>query len=122
MRSFNVLADNSPGYVREVAAFARWIYDYMRPTITQVTGDYELAIPNEFVIIDASLNDVDISLPQAKGFNREAVTLIRIDASGFNVNLIAQPGEMVNGLASIPIAGGYTRIKILSTGVQWLSA
>lgn len=118
--TFTVRSDNSADYVRTLADNLKRLFDYVRPHVVTATGDHTISAGNEFVVVDAAGGDVVVTLPAAKGFARDVVTVVRSDASGNTVTIQAADGETVNGATSIALPGGYGCRRLISTGVAWI--
>ena len=114
----NSRADNSPNYIREIADTIKRIYDWLRPSPVAISANYTVTIKNTFVVVDAAGGNITITLPDAKDFNRDTVTIVRKDASVNTVTIAA--ADTVNGAASITIANNYTRKDFVSTGTAWI--
>ncbi|MFG1413974.1 hypothetical protein V5G24_23005 [Xanthobacter sp. VTT E-85241] len=118
--TFTVRADNSPDYIRNLADNLKRLFDYARPWVVTVAADHTITASNEFVVVDASGDDVVVTLPAAKDFARDTVTVVRSDASGNTLTLEAAAGETVNGASTTTIGGAYASLRLVSTGVEWI--
>ena len=63
-------------------------------TVT-ITEDTILTINNRTVLIDATDNDIDVTLPPASSMSGRTITLTRIDVSGYIVTAIGASGEFI---------------------------
>jgi hypothetical protein len=86
-------------------------------TVT-ITDDIILTINNRTVLIDATDNDVDVTLPPASSMSGRTITLTRIDVSDYIVTAIGASGEDIN-LDNTYDLSNQQSIDLFSNGVQW---
>lgn len=123
--SFSNSDTTNPIYVRVVRATAGAatgaILDTgsIAPILTvTITEDTELTINNRTVLIDATDNDIDVTLPPASSMSGRTITLTRIDVAGHVVTIIGANGEDIN-LSNTYDLVNQQSIDVFSNGAQW---
>ncbi len=101
---------------RKLAGNINWPYrvlDQLAEVISQ--DDY-------FLVVDATLNDVVATLPDAADAKPGLpYWIIRKDAVLANtVTLAPTGGQTINGAASAAISAQYGALQVVSTGTEWL--
>lgn len=81
--------------------------------VTVVTDDYE-ASHGEVVLVDASSNNITVTLPEPK--ESTIVTAKKIDGS---VNTVTISGETVDGSPSETISSQYNSREVISGGEEY---
>lgn len=83
-----------------------------------VTGDIVLGLQYRHISVDATLNDITVTLPDANSCAGSKFEITRIDGSAFVVTIAASAGQTIFG-ASTENVYQYETIVVYSNGVFW---
>jgi hypothetical protein len=81
---------------------------------TQTALTYTITATDSVIIVDATSNNVDISLPSASGIAGRKYTIKRIDSSANTVNVIGS----IDGVLSYALTQ-WQYVAVVSDGTQW---
>jgi hypothetical protein len=90
--------------------------------VIAVTADYTMTSDNELVLVDTTLGDVTITLPDATGAAGRIVYIKKHrDESGMNYSVIIQGigGQAIDNHAQLDYYETYAAFTLVSDGTQW---
>ncbi len=102
----NSIFHNNSGYVTENSG-----------TVTK-TADYT-AVAEEFILGDATSNNVTITLPAASAAANRPFNIKKIDASANLVILAAAGADTIDGAATVSLTVQYQSLTVVSNGTSW---
>lgn len=81
----------------------------------------DTALANQYTaVVDASSNDVELSLPPAITRSGDSLLVIRKDSSAYAVTIVPAFGETINAGSSLSVANsGYAAVMCYSDGMAW---
>ena len=89
------------------------------PSVTTKTGDYLAAITDDVILVNATSNDVDITLPAVASSSSMLISVKRIDGSGYAVTIDANASELIDGEETQTIDYQYDCLTIVCDGSAW---
>ena len=84
-----------------------------------VTSDYEVELEDEYIFVDATGGDVEVTLPPAADTGSRRYTIKQIDADLNTVTVVGDSAETIDGDASIELSSDYLALSVVSDGTQW---
>src|SRR5439155_23869315 len=88
---------------------------------TAVAADYALGANDYYVGVTGGAAPVTLTLPSAAGIAGR-VYVVKDEAGAASARPItvrAQPGQAIDGVASVSIASNYGALQLISSGSQW---
>lgn len=72
--------------------------------------------------LDASENNITVTLPSAKDYTGRIYHFVRVQESpsGYDCVIVPQEGEYINGESSLSLTDNYDRVTIQSNGSNWI--
>lgn len=80
-------------------------------TVTSASSPYAVTVLDETIFVDATAGNVTLNLISA-AWTPNRPTIIRLDASGNTVSVVAAGTEHINGAASQTIVGQYSKLNL----------
>jgi len=92
-----------------------------RRGVVTKTADYTTTALDEVVFVDASSNDVTITLVSASGIEGIQHNIKRVDdSSSYTVTIDGDSSETIDGETTITLDDQYAAVTIVSDGTNWL--
>jgi hypothetical protein len=111
------------GGIRQAVIAGQYNAPQLTDQITRsVTANYTCRYIDDVLLVDATSNNITITLPHAAGWKGWQITIKRLDGSGNTLTVQAQDGHPIDG-----ITAGYTTLTVyqvltlVSTGAGWVA-
>lgn len=101
------------------------IYDYrvvlggVGVPVGTVTADYTVTSGDEYILVDASIDPVTITLPAVSGLTGKKYTIKKIDTTVNTVTVDADGAETIDDDETAVITDPYTSIDLVCDGSEW---
>jgi len=110
---------SDPAYILQLASAVAELQRRAVALITTIADNYVANTPGEVILADATGGAISVSLPFAKGFYGQVLSVKKTDASTNDVMLEAQTSELIDGSASRSIEAQYGGFTVISDGEGW---
>ena len=88
--------------------------------ITTKTADYTITNNDRIILVDASSNSVNITLPSASGYKGRLFTIkVLTIGGGYSATVTAQSGETIDGSNTYSFSSDYDFITVASDNSNW---
>lgn len=105
--------------VKKISSELGYALEATSESSTNVTSDYTVKISDSFISVDASSNDITVTMLTAVGISGYQYTIKRADTSAtYRVSVAAASGESIDSSADYGI-GQDEAVTIVSNGATW---
>lgn len=83
-----------------------------------INSSANLLVSDDVVLVDCSIGNINLTLPSALNISGKRI-IIKRKTGTFNLTILTQPGQTIDGQAVFQINHNYQSIKVVSDNTNW---